>query len=1325
MFIQKRFFKVMVLFMTFILAVGTLLPAPTSYAAETEIQTETETEIQQTEIDPLAPQNLRVVADSITATSATIAWDLHEDATILDIDVWNADDNAYYDYGNNGTRTLNKLTPETTYKFYVTWFERPATGAHKSNIVEFTTLAGEVEPEPPTNIGPRDLKVVEVTHNTVSLEWTPVPGINSYWVWDQNNKYITWANDGAKVVGGLEPETTYSFFIGPDGIQAPVLTPEQKTNVVTFTTLPDKSEYPDAPLTAPSYLKVTDVTDASVKLSWGASPQATGYDIYVNGGWSGGTWDNLSTTYEYAPTEGLIKGQTYTFEVGAQNPPNKASANSNKVSMTWGELEAPKDVKVITATRTTVSLGWAPTSGATSYDIYQDDVRIGSSDSNRYVVNTLTEGQSYSFKVVAKNSLWESSGSNETKAVPGSNYNIVSYYTSWSVGDRDYQPTDVDVSQVTHINYAFSDLCWKAFGTGAIACQNEDIPLQKDYVFDGEMIIGDPEVDLKNFDTLATIKDQHPNLNLMVSVGGWSWSKNFSNMALTEETRRAFANSVVKFLREYRLDGIDIDWEYPVEGGETSNIRRPEDKENFTLLVKTVREALDAAGSEDGKYYLQTIASGQGDNFTVNADFVNSASYLDFINIMTYDYSGSYEPLANHNAPLYYDKNLPKSSAPRNNVQGGALGHLNGGVPKHKLVLGIPFYGKGWRDCPANGEYQTCAGGTTEGSYESSIFDFSDIEDNYVNKNGFVRYWNEAAKVAYVYSPDKKVFITYNDKESMMYNTSFLKSLDIAGVMSWDISGDRNKTLSTQLVQDLPIDGSVNKSALAAPQNLIVHSNSQNSIQVKWNATAEATGYEIFVNKQWVANTTETQYTLSSLTANTNYKIHVIAIVKNDNQIQKVSVNSNELSVTTLSPPTPIDPSTPTGPSTPSQPSTPTPTTSTQPTKGKDQLDTRITKEGDKVIVKLQTDASLVTINQSTSTTFKVMVSDKAKQIEVNVPKEIIATIAKKGKQALLSIVTNEVEYIIPIGAVNLSADLRITIQTPAQNIIDQLTKLSQSNDGKVLVNPLEFKIEQLNPDKTYVEIQDFENYLLSRKFTLNAKDIDVNRATGVVYIPGTNEIRSVPTLFTVNSDGTVTVELKRQGNSIYTIVSTNFNFKDVSMGWAQKDLALATSKLIATGVSSDQFGSNSHITRAEVTSMIVKSLGIIPTEHNENFTDVDPQSKYAREIAAAKQAGFIKGKTEDTFGPNDTVTRQEMAVMLASAMKYAGMKHDANLTQLNQFSDQSTISSYAKASLALMVEHKIIQGVSQIKLDPQSNVTKAQATVTVMRTLRTLGLSN
>ncbi|OPA74242.1 glycoside hydrolase [Paenibacillus selenitireducens] len=1345
--VRKKSSHIMTLLLSFALVFGTLF-SPTTYAADNtgaEISSETNTAentitpqptdpsssvISSTYGDPLAPQNLRVLQDSITNTSATIQWD--KDPVKNDIEVWLAEDDKYFTWGNSGSRTLDNLKPETTYKLYITWLVRPVNLEHKSNVIEFTTLGGEVV-DPFIN-PPQNLRIENVTHNVATLVWDFIPNKpNDMQVYNADTgAWLAWGNSTTRKITGLQPETKYRIFIvwekdkqntGKD------IPEDRRSNVLEFTTTKNMEIYEEAPLSPPSYLKIKDVTEDSVTLSWGGSAGANGYDLYANNQWITGIWDGTNQV-TYPIPAGTVTGAVYSFMVGAQyaapGEAAKVSAKSNKVTMKWGELAAPTDLQAVTATRTSVALGWGPTPGATSYEIYQDGQRIGSSDSNRYLVDGLTEGRSYSFKVVAQNSLWTSPESVEAKIVPGSNYNIVTYYTSWSLSEegRNYKPTDIDVNQVTHINYAFTDLCWQKIGTNGKDCKNVDLPLQNKYVFDGEMIIGDPDFDLKNLQSFAEIKQSHPKLKVLVSVGGWSWSRNFSNMAADEVTRHAFANSVVKFLRQYQLDGIDIDWEYPVEGGEESNSRGPQDKENFTLLMQTVREALDAAGSEDGKYYLQTIAAAQGDNFVVNADLANSSKYLDFINMMTYDYSGSWEKLAHHNAPLYFDKNHPKAAttAPRNNVEGAAQSFVKGGVPNYKVVVGVPFYGKGWAGCPAtgNGQYQECSGGTAFGTWESGIFDFQDLENNYINKNGYIRYWNEASKVAYVYNPDTKVFITYNDKETMAYTAAMLKSLDLAGVMSWEVHGDKNKTLSTQLLKDLPIDGTVNASAIKAPQNLATTSTGVNTIQLKWDASAGATGYEVYVNKQWVANTTDTQYKLTSLNANTNYAIHVIAVVKSSEGVQEVSVNSPVLNVKTQADTvTPTNPPTTTSPS--PSPGTPTPT---QPSTPKDQLETQIKKDGDKLTVTLPKDAALKAINQSASSSFKINITDVAKQVEISLPKEVIEAIAKKGEKASLTLIVNGVEHIIPIHSIHGSTDVKISIQSPAQDTLDKISKLVQG--AKVRVSAFEVKIEMLHADKTTKLITDFGAKGLSRKFTFKAKDIDIQRATGVVYLPDTNEIRSVPTVITVNGDGTVTVELKRQGNGIYAIIETNVNnFKDVTAGWAQKDVAQAVAKLIAFGEKEDQFGANTYITRAEVASVIVRALGILPDGSSAGFTDVDAGSKYEREIAAAKKAGLIQGMTLSTFDPDAPVTREQLAVILTHALKSVGIEGAANTASLERYNDQANISAYAKSALATLVELKILLGVSDTQLSPQSHVTKAQAAVTIMRTLRASGLSN
>lgn len=1172
-------------------------------------------------------------------------------------------------------------------------------------------------------LAPQNLRIESVSHNMAIFQWDfkPVEGENNIQVWDADSGgWLAWGNYWTRAVTGLTPETTYRIYITWDGD----VKKEHKSNVLEFTTTKDEAEYKDAPLTPPSHLKIDDVTEDTVTLSWGASPGAEAYDIYINGAWKGGTWENSVTTATYGTLEA---GETYTFKVGAQRSANgalEASANSNAVTLKWGELAQPQGLQVVTATRSTVSLGWAPVPGATSYDIYQDGVKVGSSNESRYVAAGMEEGKTYSYKVVGHNRLWTSPESEAVSVVPGSNYNNITYYTSWSASteERNFHPGDVDVSQITHINYAFADICWKKYGSGPRACEDPNIPAQDRYVHDGEIVIGDPTFDFQNFAAFESVKASNPHLKLMISVGGWSWSDNFSNVAMTEVTRRAFADSAVKFLREYQFDGLDIDWEYPVEGGEDSNSRAPEDKENFTLLMKTIREALDAAGSEDGKYYLLTIASGQGDNFTVNADFANSVHYLDFINIMTYDYSGKEDPFGHHNSPLFYDKALLRSSAPRNHVIGGLLGHLNGGVPTHKLIAGVPYYGKGWDGCGPLGQYQTCnKGGTALKSWEPAIFDFSDLENNYIDKNGYKRYWNESAKVPYLYNDQNKVFITYNDKNTMKYTASIVKSLDIAGVMSWDISGDRNKTLTTQLITDLPIDGKVNASALPAPANLSKVSVGASSIQVKWDAVADATGYEVYVNNALSGSVIENSYTVNGLSSLTNYKIHVLAVDRTGDEINRVSSASNLLSVTTSSSGSGGSDGSGgsggaggSGSPTPSKP---------QPPKDNDQLETKVTLHGDKAVVTLPTAAAVNSINLSDSSNFQIHAGAGAKQAEVEIPQEIIAAVAKKGTKASLSIIVNGTEYRIPASLITAPGPVKVSIVSPEAADAAGVEKLMKGRE--VLADPLLFKLEQINADKTTTELKHFGKTHVSEFVTLDAKKINVKRATGVVYIPGTHELRSVPTLFKVNADGTVTVEIKKTGSGVYALLQQDIRFSDAIPSWAREDVAQAAAKLIVSGASNGSFGGNQPITRAEIISIVVKALGILPDDSYSNFKDVDPESGYAREIAAAKAAGLVKGRSGDIFDPNSLITREELAVMLSNVLNYAGKKNEANQGLLNKFKDHSKVSSYAKSSVAFVVEQKIMQGVSASKLDPQSHVTKAQTVVTVMRLLRAVGLSS
>ncbi|MFD3261510.1 glycosyl hydrolase family 18 protein [Paenibacillus lentus] len=519
-------------------------------------------------------------------------------------------------------------------------------------------------------------------------------------------------------------------------------------------------------------------------------------------------------------------------------------------------------------------------------------------------------------------SLFSSLAYGGQKAEAASDYKIIGYYTSWGAYERNYNVTDIDGSKVTHINYAFADICWNGrhgnpdpTGPNPVTwtCQDEVGSIN---VPNGTIVLGDPWIDAQksfpgdtwdkplkgNLGQLIKLKQQNPGLKTLISVGGWTWSNRFSDVAANAQTRENFANSAVDFLRKYQFDGVDLDWEYPVSGGLAGNSVRAEDKQNYTLLLQKVREKLNAAGAADGKTYLLTIASGAGPSFAQNTELANIATIVDWINIMTYDFNGGWQTISAHNAPLYHDPAAAAAGVPNAStfyVAAGVQGHLDAGVPASKIVLGMPFYGKGWANCgnSGNGQYQNCSG-VSNGTWESGVFDFSDLESKYINKNGYTRYWNDAAKVPYLYNASNRTYISYDDVESFGHKTSFIKSKGLGGAMFWEFSSDRNKTLLNKLASDLSTgSGNTDTTPPTAPTNLQVTGKTSSSISLSWTASTDnvgVTGYTVSYGSNEV-NVSGTSTTISGLTPNTAYTL----TVKARDAAGNVSAPSSPLSVTT------------------------------------------------------------------------------------------------------------------------------------------------------------------------------------------------------------------------------------------------------------------------------------------------------------------------------------------------------------------------------------------------------------------------------------------
>jgi chitinase len=335
-------------------------------------------------------------------------------------------------------------------------------------------------------------------------------------------------------------------------------------------------------------------------------------------------------------------------------------------------------------------------------------------------------------------------------------------------GNRVMDESEVDGSYLTHINYAFSN------------------------IIDGRMVEGYPN-DSLNFAVLRQIRDKNPGLHLLISAGGWGWSGGFSDMALTTESRAVFIRSALEFLKRHDLDGLDLDWEYPGLPG-NNNPHRPEDRENFTALLRECRQALDELGGAE-KHYLLTIAAASFQSYLDNTEMDVVADYLDFINIMTYDFVGEWGNTTGHHANLLTPDFDPAAMAVENSV---ALFNRFG-VGNDKLLIGAAFYGRGWQDVnPENNGL-----GQPGKGLQGVNLNYHSIVKNYLTNPAYQQLWDTSALVPFLWNPEEKIFITYENPLSIQEKARFVKENGLKGIMFWQYFGDHEKELLKSMFEEI------------------------------------------------------------------------------------------------------------------------------------------------------------------------------------------------------------------------------------------------------------------------------------------------------------------------------------------------------------------------------------------------------------------------------------------------------------------------------------------------------------------------------------------
>lgn len=514
------------------------------------------------------------------------------------------------------------------------------------------------------------------------------------------------------------------------------------------------------------------------------------------------------------------------------------------------------------------------------------------------------------------------------KALAASGKRVVGYFVEWGIyaAHDSYYVTSIPFDKLTHINYAFVGI-----NPSTLAVEIYDPWATTDIVYPG-MPWDTPYKG--NLGMLRKAKIDHPGLKVLISVGGWTKSHGFHAAAATPASRATVANNLVAFMKQYGLDGVDIDWEYPGvnrpadpnDPYDKGSPGGPEDKVNFTLFLQAIRQKLDQQGAADGGvHYELTYAAGIGYDKIELTEPQNYAQYLDAINLMTYDMHGGFESVIGHQAPLYANPNDTHDPLvnERYNIDWAVNKFLSYGIPSSKIVLGLPFYSRGWNNVA--GGWDVDGNGTPDGMFgtgsgslagkwgiggQGPYFTMKQLQ----TQAGWEKYRDPYSKVPWIYNRSTKELYTFDDPTSITTKMDYVLSKNLGGAMYWELDGDdwKNGYDLVNIVAEKMLGGSTGDTqAPTTPGNFRSTGTTQSSVSLAWNASTDNVGVVAY-DISWTGGSTSvtgTSATVSNLSAATSYAFSIKARDAAGNSSAPVTVNA------TTNPATPDNqaPSMPTG----------------------------------------------------------------------------------------------------------------------------------------------------------------------------------------------------------------------------------------------------------------------------------------------------------------------------------------------------------------------------------------------------------------------------
>lgn len=364
---------------------------------------------------------------------------------------------------------------------------------------------------------------------------------------------------------------------------------------------------------------------------------------------------------------------------------------------------------------------------------------------------------------------------------------IFGYFSSWSIYKRNYFPADTPLDKITHLLYAFANIEWEVkSNSGKIIVGDRFADIDCEYGNE------DPDTAFKgNFYQFNIHYKTLHNYKSLISIGGLTWSNNYSDSAINPESRNLFALSVIQFVKMYKFDGADICWELPVMGGDPETKHRQEDRVNYSLLVKEIKSVFQKQGIIDGREYLLTCSVAGTVDYIDNIEPRYLAEYADFLLLMTYE---SREPLLsltgfvsmlyqNPDDPL--NRHLPESEINNYSIHDIVQKYLLCGVPAQKLVIGVPLFGRSY------GQVENKNNGLFQKHLSLPIGLYGDagiISYKEITGTNYQEYWDENSKSSWLF--DGSVFLSYESPRSIENKCTYIIDHGLGGIMYWEFSFD-------------------------------------------------------------------------------------------------------------------------------------------------------------------------------------------------------------------------------------------------------------------------------------------------------------------------------------------------------------------------------------------------------------------------------------------------------------------------------------------------------------------------------------------------------